>query len=125
MKKYNLTSRYVVEDIIIQIGEREMLLNQETEAMLDIIDVSEAMKDCLSKEIDTKNKEELKNRIEIVKEFVYEMVEAAFGKENADYVRTLKIPFTKLQQIPQDIMSLIENGTVEDEEVGQDQENFQ
>ena len=120
---YNLTDRLKVEEVGIQIGDRVINVPQETEVMLDYMDIVAAAEVKLNAEIDPKDIKAMRERVQIATDFCYEELEAILKEDDVEYIKSLKLPLTKLQQLVACVVEIINSGELKEEEGTSD--NFQ
>ena len=115
-KVYNLTDKLKVEEVGIQIGDRVINVPQETEVMLDYMDIVAAAEVKLSGEIDKKDVKAMRERVQIATEFCYEELEAILKEDDVEYIKSLKLPLTKLQELVACVVEIINTGELKEEE---------
>lgn len=115
-KIYNLTDKLRVEEVGIQIGDRVINVPQETEVMLDYMDIVAAAEVKLSGEIDKKDVKAMKERVKLATEFCYEELEAILKEDDVEYIKSLKLPLTKLQDLVACVVEIINTGELKEEE---------
>lgn len=115
-KVYDLTSKLSKEEVGIQIGERIIYVSVDTEYMLDYMDIALAAEIKLSGEIDNRDVDAMRERMKLAKEFCYDELEALLKEDDVEYIKSLALPLTKLQNLVAYVVEIINSGELKEEE---------